>query len=160
MHMLFHGFMKIALFFVAGAVACQSGRYYVTELRGFGKKMPLTFFSFTIASLALTGVVPFCGFMSKWYLAEAAVSEGSKFAYAGIGAILIAAIFTAAYLFTIVLRAYFPSGEYDREALDKIRDPGAYMLVPLLLLAASMLFLGVFSSPIFMMLNQVAYSAF
>ena len=160
MHMLFHGVMKIALFFVAGAVVCQSGRYYVTELRGFAKRMPLTFFSFTIASLSLTGVVPLCGFVSKWYLAEAAVNEGSKFAYAGLGAILVAAVFTAFYLFTIVLRVYFPSGEYDKDALQNVKDPGAYMLVPLFLLAASMVFLGIFSSPLAVVLNQVAFSAF
>lgn len=160
MHMLFHGVMKIALFFVAGAVACQSGRYYVTELRGFAKQMPLTFFSFAIASLALTGVVPFCGFVSKWYLAEAAVSEGSKLAYTGLGAILIAAVFTAVYLFTIALRAYFPSRDYDKDAIKNVRDPGAYMLLPLFLLAASMFFLGIFSSPLAVILSQVASSAF
>ena len=160
MHMLFHGVMKIALFFVAGAVLCQSGRYYVTELRGFAKRMPVTFFSFTIASLALTGVFPFCGFVSKWYLAEAAVNEGSQFAYAGLGAILIAAVFTAVYLFTIVLRVYFPSGEYDREALQTVRDPGLYMLAPLLLLSLAMLLLGIFASPLVVLLNQVAFSVF
>ena len=160
MHMLFHGVMKIALFFVAGVVICQSGRYYVTELRGFAKRMPLTFFPFTIASMALTGVVPLCGFVSKWYLAEAAVSEGSKFAYAGLGAILFSAVFTAVYLFTIVLRVYFPSGEYDKEALQNVQDPGLYMLVPLFVLAAAMLLLGIFSSPLAAALNQVAFSAF
>ncbi|NCB42512.1 MAG: proton-conducting membrane transporter [Clostridia bacterium] len=160
MHMLFHGVMKITLFFVAGAVICQSGVYYVTELKGFGKRMPVTFFTFVIASLALTGVVPLCGFVSKWYLAEAAVQAGGAFAYAGLAAILFAAVFTAIYLFTVVVRAYFPSGEYDQEALKKVKDPGVYILAPLVLLAVSMLLLGVFSSPLAIILNQVAFSAF
>lgn len=160
MHMLFHGVMKITLFYVAGAVICQSGIYYVTELKGIGKKMPLTFFSFTIASLALTGVFPLCGFVSKWYLGEAAVHVGSKLAYSGLGAILIAAVFTAIYLFTIALRAYFPSVNYDSKVLENVKDPGMYMLIPLLILSLSMIALGVFSSPIAAALYEVAFSAF
>lgn len=160
LHMVFHGVMKITLFFIAGAVACQSHRYYVSDLWGFGKKMPVTFAVFTIASLALAGVPPLCGFISKWYLAQAAISDGSLFAYAGVGAILFAAVFTAVYLFTIVIRAYFPRTSFDPAEIQGIKDPGKYMLVPLVILAAVMILSGLHSGVIMTYLNDVAISAF
>ena len=160
LHMVFHGVMKITLFFVAGAVACQSHRYYVSDLWGFGKKMPVTFAVFTVASLALAGVPPLCGFMSKWYLAQAAVSVGNGFAYAGIGAILFAAVFTAVYLFTIVIRAYFPRIGFDPAELEGVKDPGKYMLVPLVILAAVMVLFGFHSDLMMTYINSVALSAF
>lgn len=160
LHMVFHGVMKITLFFIAGAVACQSHRYYVSDLWGFGKKMPVTFAVFTVASLALAGVPPLCGFISKWYLAKAAISVGTVFSYAGIGAILFAAVFTAVYLFTVVIRAYFPRVGFDASVLEGIKDPGKYMLVPLGILAAAMIIFGLHSGLIMTYLNEVAASAF
>ena len=136
--------MKIALFFVAGAVMHQSGRIYVKELRGFGKAMPVTFAVFTAASLALTGIPPFCGFLSKYAIATAAVAEGSVSAYLGVAALLLSAVFTALYLITIVVRAYFPAAEFRPESLKDVKEANAYMLVPLCLLAAAILLLGCF----------------
>ncbi|MBR3394559.1 MAG: proton-conducting membrane transporter [Firmicutes bacterium] len=148
LHMFFHGLMKIALFFVAGAVMHQSGRIYVKELRGFGKAMPVTFAVFTAASLALTGIPPFCGFLSKYAIATAAVAEGSVSAYLGVAALLLSAVFTALYLITIVVRAYFPAAEFRPESLKDVKEANAYMLVPLCLLAAAILLLGCFPNEI------------
>jgi multicomponent Na+:H+ antiporter subunit D len=148
LHMLFHGIMKIALFFVAGAVACQSGLHNVTDLRGYGRRMPRTFAVFTMASLSLMGVAPLCGFMSKWYLAQAAVARGGMYAYLGLVAILIAAVFTAIYLLTIVLRAYFPPKGYEPAGQTEAKDPGLYMQIPLGLFALAVVLLGLFAWPV------------
>ena len=142
LHMFFHGLMKIALFFVAGAVMHQSGRTYVTELRGFSRVMPVSFGVFTVASLALVGVPPLCGFLSKYAIAVAAVEEGSASGYLGIAALLISAIFTSAYLLTIVVKAYFPGEGFDPRSIEDVKEANSYMTLPLVLLAVFIVVLG------------------
>ena len=144
LHMMFHGLIKIALFFVAGAVMHQSGRIYVTELQGFGKAMPVSFGVFTIASLALVGVPPLCGFLSKYAIASAAVQAATPSAYLGIAALLISAVFTAFYLLTIVVRAYFPGADFSMESLRGVKEANAYMTLPLCILAVLIVVLGCF----------------
>lgn len=148
LHMLFHGLMKITLFFAAGAVMHQSGRLYVTELRGFGRAMPVTFASFTVAALALTGIPPLCGFLSKFAIATAAVEEGSVFGFLGVAALLISAVFTSMYLLTIVVRAYFPAAEFDPASLRDVKEANVYMAVPFVILAAAILLAGCFPNSI------------
>ena len=144
LHMVFHGLIKITLFFVAGAVIHQTGRIYVTDLRGFGRRMPVSFAVFTIASLSLVGTPPFCGFLSKFAIADAAAAEGSKPAYFGIAALLVSAVFTAAYLLTIVVRAYFPAKDFDYKTIADVKDPNVYMLAPFVVLACLIILLGLF----------------
>ena len=88
-HLVFHAVIKICAFFCAGAVIHQTKKEYVYELDGMGKKLPCVFGAFTVSSLALMGVPGLCGFVSKWYLADAAVSGGSVMMYVGVGALLV-----------------------------------------------------------------------
>lgn len=67
-HLMNHGFMKITLFFVAGAIFVKTRKKDVSQLDGLGRQMPLTFGAFAITALGLAGVPPACGFISKWYL--------------------------------------------------------------------------------------------
>lgn len=110
-HLVFHAVMKICSFFCAGAVMYQTDKHYVYELTGLGRKMPRTFAVFTVASLGLMGVPGLAGFVSKWYLARAAVYSDDPMAYVGIGALLVSALLTAIYMLGIVIRAFFPVGE-------------------------------------------------
>ena len=142
MHMVFHGFMKITLFFVAGAVMHQSGRLYVTDLRGFGRKMPVSFAAFTVAGISLTGIPPFCGFMSKYGIATAAAAQGTPFAYFGIAALVASALFTAMYLLTICIRAYFPPAGFQYKSIEDVKEANRYMTIPLVVLAFIILYLG------------------
>ncbi len=107
-HMVFHAVMKICLFFCAGAAIYKSGRQYIFQLDGIGKRMPKTFVIFTIAGLALMGVPGLCGFVSKWKLADAAIGLGTPLAIAGVMAMLISALLTAIYTMTISVRAFLP----------------------------------------------------
>ena len=147
-HMLFHGIMKITLFFCAGSVLVQTGREYVHELEGLGKKMKLTFFAFTVGSLALVGLPLLCGFISKWKLGTAAASAGTTFAFVGILALLISAVLTCGYTMPIVIRAYLPREGLDESQNETAKDPGLYMTVPVLILCAAMLYFGMHSGPI------------
>ncbi len=154
-HMLFHGVMKICSFFCAGAVICQTGRTYVTQLDGMGRKMPKVFAAFTLSSFALMGVPGLCGFISKWNLANAALESNNVLAYFGVGALLISAILTAIYMLTVVIRAFFPKEDFDYAALDGIQDPSWYMLVPLAAFCLVMIYFGLHSVPIMDFLTKV-----
>ncbi len=155
-HLVFHAVMKICSFFCAGAVIHQTDRQYVHELDGLGHKMPAVFGIFTVSALALMGVPGLAGFISKWNLAAAAVESGNVLAYVGVGCLLISALLTAIYMLTIVVRAFFPSKEFDFGTLDGIRDPGWKMLVPLGIFVIFIVYFGLHSAPIVDFFGKVA----
>lgn len=155
-HMIFHAVMKICSFFCAGAVICRTGRNYIHELDGLGRKMPKVFVIFTISGLALMGVPGLCGFVSKWYLAKAAVADGSPLAAAGIAALLVSALLTAIYMLTISVRAFWPEKGFDYKALEGISDPGWKMILPLVLFVLAMVVFGLHSAPVVTALETLA----
>lgn len=155
-HMVFHAFMKICSFFCAGAIMYKTGRSYVHELDGFGRKMPKVFTIFTVSALALMGVPGLAGFISKWNLAQAAVESGNVTAYFGIGALLISALLTAIYMLNIVVRAFFPSADFDDKSISDIQDPNWLMILPLTVFAVVIIVFGVHSAPIVGFLQDVA----
>ncbi|MCR5507706.1 MAG: proton-conducting membrane transporter [Lachnospiraceae bacterium] len=145
-HMIYHAVIKIALFFCAGAVLHKTHREYVRELDGLGHKMPVTFGVFALGTLALTGIPPLPGFISKWNLCTAAAMEGRPLAYAGIAVLLISALLTALYMLPVVLRAYFPGDDLDYKSLNDIKDPTWRMCVPCAVFSIMMIVLS-FTAP-------------
>lgn len=159
-HMVSHAFMKICSFFCAGAVMYQSGKEYVYQLNGFGKKMPKTFGIFTLSALALMGVPGLCGFIAKFRLAEAAVTSQNTLAYVGIGALLISAILTAIYMLGIVIRAFFPSRDFDEDRIGDIKDPNWMMLLPLGLFAVGIVVMGLYPEPLLKLFSAISNGLF
>ncbi len=141
-HLVYHAVIKIALFFCVGAVMVKTRREYVRELDGLGRRMPVVFGVFTLGSFALVGIPPLPGFISKWNLCTAAVAEGSSLAYAGIAVLLISALLTSIYMFTVIFRAYFPSTEPPASSFKGIKDPGWQMKLPLIVFSLMMIVLS------------------
>ena len=154
-HMVVHGVVKITLFFCAGAVLYKTGQEYIHDLRGMGKRMPVTFACFALSSAALVGVPPLPGFLSKWNLAEAALGGKNALAYAGIAVLLISAVLTAIYLFLVVFKACFPSKTGTSPETKKCEANG-YMTIPLVVLCIMIILLGVFAQPLTEALTNVA----
>ena len=146
--MVFHAFMKICSFFCVGAVMHQTGKNYVHEINGMGRRMPVVFTIFTVSGLALMGVPGLPGFISKWNLAGAAVDSGHPLALAGVTALLISALLTAIYMMSISVRAFFPGREFDYATVQDAKDPGWMMLVPLVVFAAVLVVFGLHSGPL------------
>lgn len=155
-HMLFHSFMKICSFFCAGAVIYKTGRNYVYELDGLGRKMPKVFVTFTVSSLALMGVPGLCGFVSKWNLCRAAVDSENLLAYAGVAALMVSALLTAIYMLTMMIRAFFPGRDFDYGKLSEAKDPNWLMLLPLAVFVAVMFYFGLRSGPVIRFLQEIA----
>ena len=156
-HLVFHGVMKIALFFCAGAILVKTGKEYVQDLRGLHRQMPLTCAAFTAASAAMLGVPPLCGFVSKWRLLTAAAATGLPMGYAAIVTLLLAAVLTAVYLFGPVTAMYFrPLNAGGGEETPVRNDPDDRMMFPILAFCTAMLLLGLCAEPVMAFLNGAA----
>ena len=146
--------MKITSFLCAGAFMHQTGKKYIYEMDGLGKKMPVVFGTFTVSALSLMGVPGFAGFISKWNLTEAAVNSDNVLAYVGVVCLLLSALLTAIYMLSIVRRAFFPAAECSKAA--DVTDPSWQMCLPLLVCAAITLILGLFCDPLIDFFRAVA----
>lgn len=155
-HMVFHGVMKITLFFCIGAIMVKTGRKYLWEMDGLAKRMPLLWTVYTIAGLALIGIPPLTGFVSKWYIATAAVSEGSVMAKVGLGALMTSALLTAMYILQVVVRAWLPGKDFKPESVAELEVPGNYMRIPFVVLTCLVVGLGVYSQPLIDFLTKLA----
>ena len=155
LHTVFHAFVKCALFLTAGIFIFQTGKTRVEEYRGIGRKMPVTLWCYTFASLALIGIPPASGFISKWYLAEGALqAEVGIFRWIGPVILLLSALLTAGYLLPVAMNGFFPGKELREEA-DK-QEPHAAMLIPLIVLAALALVLGIWPNPLIEYVRRIA----
>lgn len=159
-HMICHAVMKICSFFCAGAIIYKTGRTYIHQLDGLGRKMPKVFMIFTVSSFALMGVPGLCGFISKWNLAKGAVESRNPLAYVGLGAILISALLTAIYMLTIVVRAFFPGKDFDYGTVAEAKDPNWMMILPLTVFVVIMFVIGLHPQFLMNALRQVIAAVF
>jgi len=104
-----HAFAKLSMFFVAGAVAVETGKTKISELDGLGRKMPWEFGAFALATLSLAGIPPMAGFVAKYYL-----SLGTGAAGAGdwwiLLILILASVLNLAYFLPVIIRAFFRKG--------------------------------------------------
>ena len=155
LHIVFHSLIKDTLFMSAGAVIHKTGKTSVDELRGIGKRMPATMWCFTIVSLGLVGIPPTGGFISKWNIAEGAMTLSNAASWIGPACLLVSAILTAAYLLSISIRAFFP-GE-DMPAAELSRCEASWrMIVPMALLSVLVVALGMFPGALLNLFGTVA----
>ena len=134
----------------------QSGKSYIFALDGMGKKMPKVFIIFTVAGLALMGVPGFAGFISKWNLMSAAVDNENPLAVWGVVALLVSALFTAMYMLTISVRAFFPGKNFDDSKIKNLTDPNWMMILPLIFFVTVVIIFGIYSGPFVEAIRQVA----
>lgn len=144
-HVITHGFFKACLFLSAGSVI--HGCHHEQDMRkmgGLSKKMPLTFISFSIATIAIAGVAPFAGYFSKHAILEAFANyaETSSYGYVDILAKLITAtsFLTAFYMGRCWVLTFF--GTYRGDTKHSPHEVPAVMSVPVLILAAFSLMAG------------------
>ena len=104
MHIVMHAFGKITLFFCAGAIIVFAHKTEISEMKGLGRKMPVTFFCFLVASLSIIGLPPLGGVWSKWYLALGAAESHQ---YIFIAVFMISSLLNIAYLIPVALYGFF-----------------------------------------------------
>jgi len=143
-HMLNHAIYKSCLFLTSGAVEKRAGTMDLEKLGGLGRLMPLTFTACLVASLSISGIPPFNGFVSKWMVYQGIIDN------AGSGKTwviwLAAAMFGSALTiasFMKLLHSVFLGRR--SEGLEKVREVGPSMYLPLLVLASICVLFGVFA---------------
>lgn len=155
-HVVYHSLIKNTLFMAAGAIIFHTGITKVKDLRGIGKQMPVIIWCYTFASLALIGIPPCSGFISKWYLATGSLMSGVPgLNFIGPVILLISAILTAGYLLPITINGFLPGDDYDYKNL-KIYKPGPLMTIPLIITAGLSVILGLFAAPLINWIMAIA----
>jgi len=148
-HMLNNIIYKSCLFLGGGAVEKKAGTTDLGKLGGLAKAMPITFVTFLIASLAISGVPPFNGFVSKWMIYQGIIETAKGGGYLWI-VWLVAAMFGSALTlasFMKLIHAVFlgqPSSE-SGVAGKVLRDVGPSMWIPQGFLALLCVIFGVFA---------------
>ena len=129
-HLFTHAFFKALLFLGAGSVIHSlHNEQNMWQMGGLRKKMPLTFWTFLIGTLALSGCPPLAGFWSKDGIVAAAFEHNAA---AGL-VISVINFFTAFYMMRLFVVAFL--GSARSEAAEHAHESPTVMTVPLVLLA-------------------------
>ncbi|MCK6480289.1 MAG: hypothetical protein L6R43_09095, partial [Planctomycetes bacterium] len=139
-----HGCAKLTMFFVAGAVAVETGITRISGLGGLGRRMPWTFALFGVAALSMASLPPAGGFTEKWFLGLGAWDAGRGW----ILAVLVASsILNLAYFVPILVSAFF--GRPGEDAAGAAEPAGGEarpgLLLPAAVTAAGALLLGLWT---------------
>jgi multicomponent Na+:H+ antiporter subunit D len=143
LHIAMHACGKITLFFCAGAIFVASGKKYVSELRGLGRKMPITMGAFMIGSLSVIGLPPLGGFISKWYLALGALDRGMTWV---VVVLLVSSLLNVFYLLPVAVTAFFRDPKDDQDT--GMKEAPMACVVPLAITAIGCFGLFFFAEPI------------
>ena len=130
-HLMTHAFFKGLLFLAAGSVIhAMGGEQDMRKMGGLRKKIPVTFWTMFMATLAIAGAPGFSGFFSKDEILEAA-QHASPVLW-GLG-VLTAGI-TSFYMFRLLFLTFFGKQRYDEHHVHVHESP-KNMLAPLVVLA-------------------------
>ena len=112
-------------------------------------------FTFLISSLALVGMPLTCGFISKYKIITAAINEGQYMSLIGMAAIIISAVLTLVYLFTIIIPAYLPSRDFDKNSIKNVKEAGLSIKLVLVVLTILIIYFGINSGNLLSFIEQV-----
>jgi NADH-quinone oxidoreductase subunit L len=134
-HLMTHAFFKGLLFLGAGSVMhALSGELDMRKMGALRKKIPVTFWTFFIATLAIAGVPGLSGFFSKDEILWQAFSSSHGHVLLWLVA-AIAAGMTAFYMFRAVFLTFFGESRVDHQVAHHIHESPKIMTVPLMVLA-------------------------
>jgi NADH:ubiquinone oxidoreductase subunit 5 (subunit L)/multisubunit Na+/H+ antiporter MnhA subunit len=145
-HMLNNAIYKSCLFLGGGAVEKKAGTTDLQKLGGFAKIMPITFITFLIASLAISGVPPFNGFASKWMVYQGVIETAKSGGHLWI-IWLVAALFGSALTLASFMKLVHSIflGQSSARPTEGIKEVGPTMWIPTTILAALCIIFGVFA---------------
>ena len=141
-HVVTHAFFKACLFLGSGSVihAC-GGEQDMRTMGGLRKRMPITYWTFLAATLAISGIPIFAGFFSKDEILAKAYEAGAA-DLNGFGATyqllwylgLAGALLTAFYMFRVVYMTFHGSFRGSEETERHLHESPPTMTGPLVIL--------------------------
>ena len=145
-HLMTHAFFKALLFLGAGSIShALSGELDMRKMGDMRKHIPITYWTFMIATLAICGIFPFAGFFSKDEILFHSLVDG-HILYWGIAT--AAAFITAFYMFRAVFMVFFGKSRVEPEVAHHIHESPPVMTVPLMILAIGSAVGGLVGIPI------------
>ncbi len=142
-HLVTHAFFKALLFLGAGSVImAMHHEQDIWKMGGLRKKLPITYATMLLGTLALMGFPFFSGFYSKDLIIEAvglSSLPGSTFAYY---AVLLSVFVTALYSFRLLFVVFHTQPRMDKETESHVHEPSWVVWLPLVLLAIPSVILG------------------
>ena len=143
-HVMTHAFFKALLFLAAGSVIHgMGGEQDITKMGGLSKKMPITYITFLIGVLAISGFPFTSGFVSKDEILMAVYEHNKVFFYLAA----FAAVLTAIYMFRLLMLVFFGGfrGTHDQE--HHLHESPVAITIPLMVLALFSLIAGFVQLP-------------
>ncbi len=138
-HLFNHGLMKGTLFMVLGAVAYRLRSTDIASMAGLASLMPWTMAAFVGGGLSLIGVPLTVGFISKWFLIQAALESGQWWIAA---LVVISSLIAAVYVWRVVEVAYLQPAPADSQATEAPLS----MLIPIWVLVLANFYFGIHAS--------------
>ena len=130
-HLMTHAFFKGLLFLAAGSVIhAMGGEQDMRKMGGLRKKIPVTFWTMFMATLAIAGAPGFSGFFSK----DEILNEARQVSPVLWALGLLTAGLTSFYMFRLLFLTFFGKQRYDEHKVHVHESPKS-MLVPLVVLA-------------------------
>ena len=135
-----HGFFKGLLFLGSGSVIhAVHEEQDMRRMGGLRRKIPITYATMLVGSLAIAGIPPLAGFFSK----DEILGESFKLGFhVGLGVGFVVAGLTAFYMFRLMGLTFWGAFRGPKEIWDKIHESPRVMTVPLILLAIPSVLLG------------------
>ncbi|GAB2696174.1 NADH-quinone oxidoreductase subunit L [Mucilaginibacter koreensis] len=131
-HVLTHAFFKALLFLGAGSVIhAVSGEQDMRSMGGLRKKLPVTFATMLIGTLAISGIPPFAGFFSKDEILAHTFTYSPVFYVVGV----ITAMLTSFYMFRLMYLTFWGKFRGTHEQEHHLHESPANMTIPLMVLA-------------------------
>jgi NADH-quinone oxidoreductase subunit L len=131
-HLMTHAFFKALLFLGSGSVIhALSGEQDMRNMGALRKKIPTTAWTFLVATIAISGIPPLAGFVSKD--AILAASFDARPVLWGVG--IVTAGMTAFYMFRLVFMTFFGESRVPHDVEHHIHESPSSMTVPLMILA-------------------------
>ncbi len=152
LHMLMHGFGKITLFFGAGAILVATHKTEISQMRGIGRRMPVTMITFLIGSIVIVGAPPTGGMWSKWNLLLGAANTTD---WLLLAALIIGSLLSALYLLPIAVRAFYHSPDDGNET---IKEAPVSILIALIISAAGCIILFIAPDFAFDLMSMITSS--
>ncbi|MEC3884943.1 proton-conducting transporter membrane subunit [Halobacillus sp. HZG1] len=146
-HILNHAIMKGTLFLVVAIFNFSLSAVDIKDMKGLGYKFPLLSFIFVVASLAIVGLPPFNGFISKWLIVEAALEAG--FGYAGFF-ILVGTLLSCSYYLKVIVSLYTKNEEEQG-----MEAPGLSLQVPTIFLGLLCMVFGFIPALPLSLINKI-----
>ncbi len=140
-HMLNHAIYKCGLFLAAGVIEKRVGTTDLEELGGLAKLMPVTFLTTIVTAMAISGVPPFNGFVSKWLVYQGMLQAGGYYVIFLVVAIFGSALTLAS--FVKVLHSVFLGRRQVK--FDGVREAGFAMQVPMIFISILCIVFGIYA---------------